>query len=66
VVDQLRGEELNLAVSEPLMRCVLGLNDGEVKKGDSLKDAERFLRLIHRNKSNLDGLRLVSKDLYKH
>jgi hypothetical protein len=66
VVDQLRGEELNLAVSEPLMRCVLGLNDGEVKKGDSLKDAERFLRLIHRNKSNLDRLRPVSKDLYKH
>src|SRR5215210_211377 len=66
VVDQLKVEELKLAVSEPLMRCVLTLNDRESKKGNSLKDAERFLRLIYRDKSNLDRLRPVFKDLYKH
>lgn len=66
VVDQLKVEELNLAVSEPLMRCVLAFNDLENKKDDPLKDAERFLRLIYRDKSNLDRLRPVFKDLYKH
>ena len=66
VVDQLKVEELNLALSEPLMRCVLAFNDGKSKKGDPLKDAEHFLRLIYRDKSNLDRLQLVFKDLYKH
>ena len=66
VVEQLRLEELNLAVNEPLVRCVLALNDRRSKKGDPLKDAERFLRLIYGDQSNIDRLRPAFTDLYKH
>ena len=67
VVEQLRLEELNLAVNEPLVRCVLALNDRRSKKGgDPLKDAERFLRLLYGDQSNIDRLRPAFKDLYKH
>ena len=48
------------------MRCVLTLNDRRSKKGDPLKDAERFLRLIYGDQSNIDRLRPAFNDLYKH
>ena len=63
VVEQLRLEELNLAVSDPLVRCVLALEGQE--KGDPAKDAERFLRLVYKDGSNLKRLQPVFKDLYK-
>jgi hypothetical protein len=66
VVEQIRLEELNLAVSEPLVRCILTLNDEESGKGDPLEDAERFLWDVYGNKSNLARLRPVFEDLYKY
>lgn len=63
VVEQLRLEELNLAVSDPLVRCVLALEGQE--KGDPAKDAECFLRLVYKDGSNLKRLQPVFKDLYK-
>ena len=63
MVEQLRLEKLNLAVSDPLVRCVLALEGQE--KGDPAKDAERFLRLVYEDGSNLKRLRPVFKELYK-
>lgn len=64
VVNQIRLEELNLAVSAPLMRFVLALNDRA--SNDPLEDAQRFLRLAYGNRSNLDRLEPIFKEFYKH
>jgi len=66
VVEQLELEEYNLAVSGPLVRCFLALTGQESAKGDPQEEAERFLRSVYKEKSNLDRLLPAFKDLYKH
>jgi hypothetical protein len=66
VVAQIQLEEYNLAVSDPLVRCFLALMDQKSAKGDPQEDAERFLRLVYGDRSNLDRLLPTFKDLYKH
>jgi hypothetical protein len=63
VVEQLRLEELNLAISDPLVRCVLALRGRET--GDPQKSAERFLKLVYNDESNLKRLKPTFKELYK-
>lgn len=64
LVGQIRLEELNIAVSEPLVGFVLALNDDE--SDDPKEDAQRFLRLAYGNRSNLDRLVPVFKEFYKN
>ncbi len=64
VVSQVRLEEYNLAVSAPLVRFVLDLNDDKPGE-DPLEDAKRFLRLTYGSRSNLDRLEPIFKELYK-
>jgi hypothetical protein len=64
VVEQLRLEGVNLAINDPLVRCVLSL-EGK-RTGDPQKDAERFLRLVYKDQSNLKRLRDLFKKLSVH
>jgi uncharacterized protein YcbX len=63
VVEQLRLEELDLAISDPLVRCVLALRGRET--GDPQKSAERFLKLVYNDESNLKRLKPTFKELYR-
>lgn len=64
VIEQLRLEEINLAINDPLIRCVLSLEGQET--GDPQKNAERFLHLVYKDQSNLNRLQPIFKDLYKY
>jgi drug/metabolite transporter superfamily protein YnfA len=64
VVEQLRLEDVNLAINDPLVRCVLSL-EGK-RTGDPQKDAERFLQLVYKDQSNLRRLRDLFKKLSVH
>jgi hypothetical protein len=65
VVQQIQLEELNLAVSEPLVRYILSL-DGRDKQSDPLEEAKRFLEVSYGDKSNLARLLPVFEELYKY
>jgi hypothetical protein len=66
VVKQIRLEELNLAVSDPLVRFVLDRDGGRDANGDPREDIKTFLRLAYGNRSNLDRLEPVFEELYKN
>ena len=66
VVKQIRLEELNLAVSDPLVRFVLDRFGGGSGKGDPREDVKNFLRLAYGSRSNLDRLEPVFEELYKN
>ena len=66
VVKQIRLEELNLAVSDPLVRFVLDHNGGGSAGGDPREDVKTFLRMAYGNRSNLDRLEPVFEELYKN
>ena len=64
VVGQLKIEELNLAVSEPLVRYVL-TPQGEQTTNDPMLAIRRFLELVYDSTSNVERLEAVFTDLYK-
>lgn len=64
VIRQIWQEDLNLAISDPLISCVLNLK--EKKKDDPRKNVEYFLRLVYGKESNLHRLQPLFKQLYKH
>ena len=66
VVKQIRLEELNLAVSDPLVRFVLDRDGGGDGNGDPREDVKTFLRLAYGNRSNLDRLEPLFEELYKN
>lgn len=66
VVKQIRLEELNFAVSDPLVRFVLDRNGGGSAGGDPREDFKTFLRLAYGNRSNLDRLEPLFEELYKN
>lgn len=64
VVDQLKIEELNLAVSEPLVRYVLA-PQGEQVADDPMLAVRRFLELVYGgSRSNVERLEAVFTNLY--
>jgi hypothetical protein len=64
VVDQLKMEELNLAVSEPLVRYVLA-PQGEQVADDPMLAIRRFLELVYGgSRSNVERLEAVFTNLY--
>lgn len=66
VVKQIRLEELNLAVSDPLVRFVLDRLGGTSGSGDPREDVKNFLQLAYGSRSNLDRLEPVFEELYKN
>ncbi|MGI8915098.1 MAG: hypothetical protein ACR2JY_15150 [Chloroflexota bacterium] len=64
VLDQLKLEELNLAVSEPLVRYVL-TPQGDQIGDDPMLAIRRFLELVYDSTSNVERLEAVFTDLYK-
>jgi hypothetical protein len=64
VVSQLKIEELNLAVSEPIVRYVL-TPQGEQTTNDPMLAIRRFLELVYDSTSNVERLEAVFTDLYK-